>query len=158
MLENSLLNQIEQLHQQGKVITLVTGVFDLFHQEHLHFLQKAKELGDILIVGIESDVRVRKMKGEGRPIQNQETRLATIQNLPFVDIAFILPEDFSKPADHDQLIKEIHPAYLAVSSHTAHQKEKQAILAKYGGEVKVVLDQNPAVSTTLLKQDLVRNS
>ncbi len=156
MLEPSLLLQLQQFHNQGKKITLVTGVFDVFHQEHLHFLQKAKELSGVLVVGLESDVRVRKMKGEGRPIQNQETRLRKIQDLGFVDLAFVLPETFSKPEDHDQLIKEIHPEFLAVSSHTAHLAEKQQILAKYGGEVKVVLEQNPAISTTLIQQDLVQ--
>jgi len=136
----------------------VTGVFDIFHQEHLHFLQNAKDLGDVLVVGVESDARVRQMKGKGRPIQDQQWRLRTIQELVFVDTVFILPETFSKPEDHDLLIKDIRPTFLAVSSHTAHQEEKQRILRKYGGEVRVVLEQNPVVSTTLLERDLVRDS
>jgi len=158
MLSISLLHQLQHYHNLRKKIVLVTGVFDIFHQEHLHFLQNAKDLGDVLVVGVESDARVRQMKGKGRPIQDQQWRLRTIQELVFVDTVFILPETFSKPEDHDLLIKDIRPTFLAVSSHTAHQEEKQRILRKYGGEVRVVLEQNPVVSTTLLERDLVRDS
>jgi rfaE bifunctional protein nucleotidyltransferase chain/domain len=131
-------------------IVLATGVFDIFHQEHLSFLQKAKKAGDFLMVGVEADARVRQMKGENRPINSLDHRIKTLQNLGFIDLVFALPEQFDRPADHEALIARIRPAILAVSSHTAHLEKKRALLSKYGGTVKVVHQHNPAISTSIL--------
>lgn len=127
---------------------LVTGVFDVLHKEHFNFLKKAKALGDYLIVGIESDVRVRQMKGKGRPIHSQAVRVANLKKISDIDEVFILPEQFSNPADHSALIQKIKPKYLAVSSHTQHLDKKEAILQQHGGKVVVVHTHNPLVSTT----------
>jgi len=139
---------LQEKKEPEAVLVLVTGVFDVLHQEHTLFLQKAKALGAVLIVALESDVRVRKIKGEGRPIHSDEQRVAQIKALHLADFVFILPEQFSRPEDHDALIRDIHPHFLAVSSHTAHQKEKQAILRKYGGDIRIVHQRNPEISTT----------
>src|SRR5690606_21280972 len=112
------------------------------------FLEKAKQAGDLLIVGIESDVRVKQIKGPARPINNQETRKNHLSKLPMVDYVFVLPEDFSRPEDHQRLISEIRPNYLAVSSHTKHLEAKKRILRQFGGDVKIVHQFNPEVSTT----------
>lgn len=142
-----ILKRVKGEDMKEKVV-LVTGVFDLLHEEHIHFLKKAKELGGILLVGIESDLRVKQLKGENRPIWNQERRKSEILKLDIATEVFVLPEQFSKPADHEKLIADIKPDFLAVSSHTIHQKEKKLLVEKYGGKLVVVLDQNPAVSTT----------
>jgi rfaE bifunctional protein nucleotidyltransferase chain/domain len=144
---------ISQAHQSGKKVVLVTGVFDLLHQEHRNFLQQARLAGDVLVVGVESDVRVTKLKGVGRPIQSQLARVAQIEALGIAQGVFVLPDQFDQPADHEALIALIRPAVLAVSAHTAHQAEKSAILAKFGGQVIVVHTHNPAVSTTQLVSD-----
>ena len=153
-LPQSIAEIVQKAHEQKKTIVFVSGVFDLLHQEHKHFLQNAAKLGDMLIVGLESDVRVKKLKGPDRPIWNQQTRLAELEKLPEVTVAFILPEVFDKPIHHQQLIEAIWPKYLAVSSHSPHQKEKQKIMDLVNGEVKVVLDHNPAISTTSLINNL----
>lgn len=127
---------------------LATGVFDVLHNEHIKFLNKAKQLGDYLIVGIESDLRVKKIKGSDRPINTQEIRKKNLEKLGIADEVFILPEKFSNPKDHEALIKKIAPNFLAVSSHTKHLNEKKAILNKFGAEVVVVHKHNPQVSTT----------
>jgi cytidyltransferase-like protein len=129
---------------------LVTGVFDILHKEHLIFLNKAKSLGDYLVVGIESNLRVAQMKGKDRPINSQDVRVLNIEKLKIADEVFILPEEFSKPEHHKELIKKIKPKILAVSSHTKHFSKKQAILHDLGGEVVVVHKHNPAVSSTHL--------
>lgn len=150
MISEALAKLLERAHAEHKVIVLVTGVFDLLHDEHMNFLRKAKAAGDILIVGLESDVRVRQMKGEGRPIYSQEQRRNHLEAMNIADDVFILPEQFSLPAHHDELIRTIRPSILAVSSHTAHQKEKAAIVEKYGGQLVVVHEHNPNISTTQL--------
>lgn len=144
--------QIEILAQkfpaQDKKIVLVTGVFDILHHAHKKFLTEAKKLGDVLLVGLESDARVRQIKGEGRPVNSQNVRQQNLEKLHLADAVFILPEDFSRGEDHEKLIKILRPKFLAVSSHTAHLAEKQKILAQVGGQVKVVLPQDKSISTT----------
>lgn len=129
-------------------LTLVTGVFDLLHAEHYLFLQKAKKLTDLLVIGIESDLRVKQMKGEDRPINNQTKRLENLKKWQLADFIFILPEKFSKPEDHRQLIAQIRPDFMAVSSNTAFQAEKAAILSEFGAKLAVVHNFNPALSSS----------
>jgi cytidyltransferase-like protein len=131
-------------------IVLVTGVFDILHQEHINFLVKAKEQGDELWVGIETDARVRQLKGEGRPINSQDIRLKQLKKLKLANHVFILPAKFDQPADHEALIAQIRPAVLAVSSHTPFLAAKKKLVEKYGGQLVVVLKQNPAISSTIL--------
>lgn len=138
---------MSELHPFQKV--LVTGVFDILHQEHLAFLHKAKKLG-FLVVGIESDVRVKKLKGEGRPINGQEVRLENVRKLHIADELCILPEQFSSSDDHRQLLMKIQPTILAVSSHSPHLDKKASLMKEIGGRVEVVHQHNPDVSTTLL--------
>lgn len=131
-----------------KKVVLVTGVFDILHQEHEIFLQKAREQGERLIIGVESDVRVKKMKGVGRPINPQKKRVENLIKLQITNDVFILPEQFDKPQDHEALISKIKPDILAVSSHTMHLDKKTKIVEKYGGKVVVVHQQNPLYSST----------
>jgi cytidyltransferase-like protein len=145
----SVVNQVALAHAQQKVVVLATGVFDLLHQEHKNFLAKAKAAGDFLVVGIESDLRTKAMKGPDRPKDPQELRLQKIQALPYVDLAFILPDNFGTPQQNESLIAELRPTYLASSSHSPYLEKKQAIMAKYGGQVKIVHQHNPNISTTL---------
>lgn len=140
--------QVERAHQAGKRVVLATGVFDLFHTEHQGFLQAAAAEGDVLLVGLESDVRTRALKGPGRPKQSQDQRRQQVAKFPHVSNAFILPEAFSLPSHHRAIIEVLRPDILAVSSHSPHQDKKSALLKELGGELRVVYEQNPAVSTT----------
>jgi D-beta-D-heptose 7-phosphate kinase / D-beta-D-heptose 1-phosphate adenosyltransferase len=126
---------------------LVTGVFDILHQEHVTFLQKAKQLG-YLVVAIECDERVKKIKGEGRPLNTQTVRQHNVEELGIADEVIILPEQFNNPDDHRRLLNQVKPTILAVSSHTAHLDRKQRLMQEIGGRVEVVHQHNPDISTT----------
>lgn len=149
-LPGKLKKVLLSLRKQNKKLVLVTGVFDILHTEHRTFLKKARAQGDFLLIGLETDRRVRELKGEGRPINSAKARRANLAAWKLADEIFMLPTQFSRPGDHDNLIAQIKPAVLAVSSHTAHIEKKQAILQKYGGQVIVVHEHNPEVSTTTL--------
>ncbi|PIR61753.1 MAG: hypothetical protein COY81_03500 [Candidatus Pacebacteria bacterium CG_4_10_14_0_8_um_filter_43_12] len=138
---------LEQINKQPLV--LVTGVFDLLHSEHLIFLNKAKALGS-LIIAIESDERVRELKGFGRPINKQAVRKHNLEKLGLACKILILPKKFSQSANHRRLLQKIKPDILAVSSHTPHLKEKASLMQEIGGRVEIVHQHNPAVSTTLV--------
>jgi len=147
---SSILSQVNAAHHSDKTVVLVTGVFDVLHQEHLNFLRKARAAGDLLVVGLESDARVTQIKGLGRPINSATSRVQNLLSSGIPDLVFILPDHFSSPADHQLLISTIKPSILAVSSHTAHLAAKQKILKQFGGTVQVVHQYNPQVSSTTL--------
>ena len=78
--------------KENKKVVFTNGCFDLLHRGHIEYLKKAKRLGDILIVGLNSDSSVRKIKGQGRPIQKQADRAAILDSLYFVDYVCIFNE------------------------------------------------------------------
>lgn len=147
---DQVLEVVDQAHLAMKKIVLVTGVFDLFHIEHRRFLRKAKAVGDVLIVGVESDPRVKKLKGMTRPTYPAPLRVEQITQTGLADAVFILPEKFDERIDHLRLLQIIRPHILAVSEHTPHLVGKQALMRQIGGEMMIVHSQNPALSTTLL--------
>ncbi|MEN8253116.1 MAG: adenylyltransferase/cytidyltransferase family protein [Patescibacteria group bacterium] len=129
---------------------LATGVFDILHKEHKNFLKKAKKLGNFLIIGIESDKRVRELKGRGRPVNKQETRIKNLKKLEIAENVFVLPEGMGEKSVRERIIKKIRPDFLAVSNHTPFLNEKREIIEKYGGELVVVHEENPEFSTSKL--------
>lgn len=153
MLVPNLTQYLWNVHSKQEKIVLVTGVFDLLHQEHINFLIQARKLGTVLLVGLESDQRVKKLKGVGRPIHPQPYRLQQILDTGLVDQAFILPTAFSQPRHHRQLISLIRPHFLAVSSHTPNLPQKSQILAQFGGKVSIVYQHNPPFSSTQMIQN-----
>jgi cytidyltransferase-like protein len=138
----------EYLKATSSKKVLVTGVFDVLHQEHKKFLKAAKKEGDYLIIGIETDSRVKKIKGDNRPVNNQEQRKLNLEKLDMADEVFILPREFTKKSDYQRLIKEVSPSILAVSAHSSHLDVKKKIMNECGGKVKVVLKHNPKFSST----------
>jgi cytidyltransferase-like protein len=156
-MSSRLTEFVQACRQQSHPIGLVTGVFDLLHQGHLDFLRKAKrrmaELQGCLVVGIESDSRVRRIKGEGRPAQTQEMRKKNLAAARVADLVFILPEKFDSTQDRLNLIEKIEPQLLLVSEHTPHLDKKEEIMSKMGGKVEVISQRDPRYSTSQLLQN-----
>lgn len=131
---------------------LVTGVFDVLHSEHKKLLREAKKLGGRLLVGVETDERVKKLKGYNRPINSLAVRLANLRQLKIADEVFALPKKFDTEADYLSFTKKLKPDILAVSARTPFLNEKRQIMSHCGGKVVIVLPHNPQVSTTKLLQ------
>ncbi|KKU14361.1 MAG: Bifunctional protein HldE [Microgenomates group bacterium GW2011_GWC2_45_8] len=132
---------------KGKVI-LVTGVFDILHSEHKKFLRAAKNLGGRLLVGVETDARVRVLKGSGRPVNPLAMRLRQLCQLKIADEVFALPEKFATEADRLAWLKKLQPDILAVSASDPNLPAKRKLMSCVGGRVIVVLPHNPKISTT----------
>lgn len=148
----ALRKKILKAKEKGQVIVFASGVFDGLHQEHRLFLEKAREAGGFLVVAVESDQRVRQLKGANRPLRTAHRRIEDLLPLKTVDVAFILPEDFSSPTRFEEVIWQLQPDIFAVSSHTTHLPYKEKVIEQYGGRLLVVHQHNPAVSTTLFLQ------
>ena len=132
----------------GQIVVLATGVFDILHVEHLRFLKRAKKQGDVLFVGIERDRRVRQLKGKGRPINPEMQRAQVLSALKSVDCVFLLPADMESQAERESVIQKLKPDIYAVSANTPFLQEKEKIIKKFAGELKVVHQHKPRISTT----------
>lgn len=144
----------KRLHETGKKVVLATGFFDLLHREHINFLKKARVIGDVLIVAVESDQRAKQLKGEGRPIESQPIRCKKISEL--CDYVLVLSDDFNNLAAYDSLMQTIRPDIYAVSKHTDYLDNKTKLTTKYGGKLVIVHDFNPDVSTTKIIQSTTK--
>jgi rfaE bifunctional protein nucleotidyltransferase chain/domain len=149
------IKSLKDWRSAGSTVVLATGVFDILHIEHIRFLKAAKKAGDRLLVGIETDARVKSMKGHHRPVNSQDIRLEQISSLKPVDHSLLLPTQFNTQPDWDRFMAQIRPDVYAVSSHTTYLKNKQRLVEKYGGKLAIVHQFNPAYSTTKFYRHLV---
>ncbi len=134
----------------------VTGTFDLLHVEHVRFLQAAKAQGDRLIVGIECDVRVKKLKGPSRPFMGEQDRKEVLEALSSVDEVIILPEQFDTDDQYEQILKDLRADIYCVSQGSPFLEKKQEICTRAGVALRVVRPHNPEYSTTQLVSKICR--
>lgn len=93
---DSVLKFVHKCRREGKIIVTTNGCFDILHIGHIHSLTAAKNLGDVLIVGVNSDTSVRKLKGNSRPVVPEYERAEVIGSLKTVDAVFIFKEENPK--------------------------------------------------------------
>ncbi len=103
----SLKKVIRRLKQKGKRIVFTNGCFDLLHPGHIKILKEAKSQGDVLVVGLNSDSSVRKIKGLGRPVMSERSRVELVAALRVVDYVILFTEETPY-----NLIKELKPDVL----------------------------------------------
>lgn len=102
---------------------LVGGCFDILHYGHITFLKKARKLGDYLVVALESDLNIKKIKGKKRPIHTQIQRKEILESLRFVDKVIILKNKMTDK-DYLDLVKRIKPTIIAVTKDDPKIKNK----------------------------------
>jgi len=126
-----LLELLEKVRGEKKIV-FTNGCFDILHAGHADYLNKAKSLGDILVVGINSDASVRRIKGEKRPILPQQMRAYLLDNLKPVDYVVIFEEDTPL-----ELIKAIKPDVLVKGADWDLERIVGAdFVLSYGGRVE----------------------
>ncbi|MDA3799715.1 MAG: D-glycero-beta-D-manno-heptose 1-phosphate adenylyltransferase [Kiritimatiellae bacterium] len=118
------------LKQQNKIVVFTNGAFDLLHTGHLRYLTHAREQGDCLIIGLNSDASVKRYKGETRPIVSEQERAEMLLGLKVVDYVVIFDQD--EPKD---LIAEIIPDVLVKGADWAHYVSGRDIVEANGGKV-----------------------
>ena len=122
--------------QKGRRIVLANGVFDLLHVGHLRYLEAARALGDVLVVALNSDASVRRLKGQGRPIMSAAERAELVGALRHVDAVVVFEEDTV-----DRLVGALRPDVQAKGTDytEATVPERAAVLAA-GGRVAIAGD------------------
>ena len=131
-------------------LVVVTGVFDVLHIGHLRFLEAARARGDALVVGIESDERVRRWKGSRRPIQSEGDRLALVGALRVVDQTFLITGERVDPEYYVELLAPLRPRYLAVTADDPLLDVKRQAMEHIHVEASVVVPRIENYSTTRL--------
>jgi rfaE bifunctional protein nucleotidyltransferase chain/domain len=101
------LEVLKKLKEKNKKIVFTNGCFDILHRGHIEYLEQAKSLGDYLVIGLNSDSSVKRIKGESRPINNENDRAYVLDSLKITDAIVMFNED--TPYD---IIKEIVPDFL----------------------------------------------
>jgi FAD synthetase len=129
---------------------LVGGVFDILHYGHIHFLKSAKKLGDYLVVAIEPDARVKKLKGNTRPFHNQNQRREILESLSFVDEVIILKDEMTD-ADYLKLCQEVRPLYIAVTKGDPIIEKKKLHAKRVGAKIIEIEKINVPSTTQIAK-------
>lgn len=129
-----LLKRLARLRSEGKQIVFTNGCFDILHRGHVEYLSAARALGDILVVGLNSDDSVRRLKGPGRPINPVEDRAAILDALRAVDFVTVFDEDTPY-----QLIEAIKPDVLVKGGdYTVETIVGADLVQAQGGRVVIV--------------------
>ena len=142
-LENEIVAKCKHWKNISKKIVFTNGCFDLLHKGHLDLLNEALQFGDILIVGLNSDESVKKLKGNSRPIEPQKVRKANLFKIKFISDVIIFDE--ITPL---KLIKVIEPNFIVKGGDYKPENIVGAKeIIKWGGEVKII-KLTPGFSTT----------
>lgn len=147
-----LENQLAYWRFKDQKIVFTNGCFDLLHLGHIDYLSKAKDLGDVLIIGVNTDDSVRRLKGESRPITNENSRSTIMASLQFVNAVVLFDEDTPY-----ELIKQLQPDVLVKGSdYKAEDIVGYDLVKAKGGEI-VTIDFLEGYATTTI-EDKIKKS
>ncbi len=143
--------KIDYDRQQGKTIVFTNGCFDLLHAGHLSSFKQARQYGEILIAAVNSDASVRRIKGDSRPIINEENRMRMVSSLKYVDYVVLMEEN-----DPSRLISVLQPD-VVVKGRDWEEKymPEREIIEAYGGKLRFI-DLELGLSTTEIIERVMR--
>ncbi len=128
---DAFLNDLKKIN---KKIVMTNGCFDILHAGHVRYLKESKKFGDILIVGLNSDISVRALKGPERPINNQDDRAEVLSGLESVDYIILFDEISPKT-----LLDKVKPdIYTKGADYTEETLPEAETIMKNGGEIKFI--------------------
>jgi len=145
---NRLIARLAIERRGNKKIVLANGCFDFFHVGHIRYLAGAKDLADCLVVGINSDEQVRKLKGENRPFMPEKERAEIVAALRFVDFVTIFQE-----STVEELIRVVRPDFHAKGTdYTIDSVPERDIVRALGGKTAIVGDPKNHSSTEMIEK------
>lgn len=131
---DGIRHQVKRWKLLGKKIVFTNGCFDILHNGHIEILSQAAQSGDVLVIGVNADASVKRLKGAARPVNNETFRSLMLASLTIVDAVVIFEEDTPL-----SLINEIEPdVLLKGGDYTIDQIVGAEEVIKSGGEVKIV--------------------
>ena len=145
---NRLIARVAIARKNGARIVFANGCFDLLHVGHVRYLEGAKRLGDLLVVGINSDEQVRKLKGEGRPLIPERERAEMVAALRAVDLVTI----FNEPTVESLLLNIRPDIHAKGTDYTEETVPERDVVRRYGGRVAIVGDPKDHSSTEMINR------
>lgn len=144
---NRLIARVAIARKGGARVVLANGCFDILHVGHVRYLEGARALGDLLVVGINSDEQVRALKGEGRPLVPERERAELVAALRVVDFVTVFPEP-----NVESLLRAIRPDIHAKGTdYTEETVPERDVVRSLGGRVAIVGDPKHHSSSEMLK-------
>ena len=138
--------RVEEARRAGKTIALANGCFDVLHVGHVRYLEGARAEADMLVVGVNGDGSVRRLKGEGRPVQPAADRALLVAALRSVDHVVVFEED-----DVGRLLLALRPdVHCKGTDYTPETVPEREVVRSYGGRVAIVGDPKDHDTRTLL--------
>jgi D-beta-D-heptose 7-phosphate kinase / D-beta-D-heptose 1-phosphate adenosyltransferase len=145
--EATLLALVAAHRRAGRRVVFTNGCFDILHRGHVSYLRQARALGDVLVVAVNSDASVTRLKGPGRPVNNAEDRCAVLAALSAVDHVVVFEEDTP-----ERLVGAVKPeVYVKGGDYTPESLPEAPVVRRYGGEVRI-LPYLPGRSSTQILQ------
>src|SRR5664279_3414066 len=133
---NELRDLIQKAKTAGKRVVFANGCFDTLHVGHVRYLQGAKQAGDVLIVGVNSDESASRLKGDGRPILDEQARAQLVAALRCVDYVLVFPD-----SNVERLLEELRPdVHAKGTDYTAETVPERATADRFGIKVAIVGD------------------
>lgn len=136
----------QRLREEGKTLVFTNGCFDILHGGHVNYLAFARDQGDALAVGLNSDASIRRIKGEPRPFISQEHRAKLLAAFEFVDYVVIFEEDRV-----DTLISKILPDILVKGEDWEHDVHGREIVERNGGKIVIAPLTRGASTTNIIE-------
>lgn len=132
--KESLEEKLKLWRKEGKTIVFSNGCFDILHRGHVEYLSKAADLGDMLIIGLNTDASVKRLKGPSRPVNDENARAVVLAALEFVDAVIFFEEDTPY-----NLIKRVQPDVLVKGKdYKAEDIVGYDIVTNRGGKVETI--------------------
>jgi len=142
---------IEHLKAAGRTVVFTNGCFDILHAGHVRYLTAARQLGDCLIVGLNSDCSVQALKGPTRPINSEEDRAEVIAGLTAVDFIILFNEQTA-----ETIVSVIKPdIYVKGGDYSVDQLPEASVINQYGGKI-IIIPEVPGRSSTNIIQKISR--
>jgi len=145
---DALVARIATEKTKGSRIVLANGCFDILHAGHVRYLEGARALGDLLVVGINSDAQVARLKGEGRPILPERERAELVASLQAVDLVTI----FAEPTVTELLLAINPDVHAKGTDYTEETVPERDVVRSYGGRVAIVGDPKNHSTSEILKK------
>ncbi len=145
----ALVEQRAIWRKQGKRVVFTNGCYDILHPGHIRLLESARSLGEVLILALNTDASVQRLKGPSRPILSEQTRAAIAMNLEAVDAVTFFDEDTPR-----ELIAAVLPDFLVKGADWSHFIAGREEVEAAGGQV-LALPLEPGYSTTNLVQQIL---
>jgi rfaE bifunctional protein nucleotidyltransferase chain/domain len=143
---NRLIARVAIARKGGARVVFANGCFDLLHVGHVRYLEAARGLGDLLVVGVNSDEQVRRLKGEGRPFVPERERAEVIASLRAVDYVTV----FHEPTVAELLLALRPDIHAKGTDYTEDSVPERDVVRSFGGRVQIVGDAKDHSSTEML--------